>query len=189
MGYIFLLPLLHRHGYQEVIVVLVYFILIPVCPHPVLLPLFLSVEDQVSSLVERIQSSSTSFLISDSIIFDETSNASIRATLPEISKAAARQHSHTEHMAHTHGRPVTINLLESTQQSSDTPSAPFLQVGPPLASGCVRMTMPIDVLGLVEWESTLGQLASGLKERICAQIDALKAEILWEVWSLIIRWI
>lgn len=86
-------------------------------------------------------------------------------------------------MAHTLGKPLMVELLESTAPglATELPSAPTLRFDEPLKEGCVQVTVPIDILGLVQWESTLGDVASCLKDSICAQLEATEEEILHKV--------
>ena len=139
-----------------------------------------SVERPLSTLSQSIQSPSFLFLIdSVRILFGETSGVTVRKAFPEKFKLSAKQSLDINYMAHAHKKPILIELLENATSEITThhPPAPTLKIGDPLKEGCVHLTIPIDVLGLAEWDLTLGEVAMHLKETICAQLRAIKDEI------------
>lgn len=143
------------------------------------------VEKSISSLLRRIKSPACQFLLSsEHVLFNETSKDTLRTLLPGRCKAAAKpQHLSERHMAHTLNRPLLVELLESTEspQRTSLPVASTLRFGEPLGDGCVRISLPVDVLGLVSWDTTTAHVAALLKDSICAQLQAIKDEMLWNV--------
>jgi hypothetical protein len=87
-------------------------------------------------------------------------------------------------MAHTLEKPLLLELLESTESNLVTPlpEAPVMRFGEPSGEqGCVRITVPIDILALVYWDMVMAEVTALLKDRICAQIQAIKDEMLYMV--------
>lgn len=152
------------------------------------------VEKPISSLLQRIRSSSCHFLLSsEQVLFSEDSKDTLRTVLPERAKAAAKHPHHLSerYMAHTLDRPLLLEVLESTQApiASDLPVAPTLRFGEPLSEGCVQITVPVDVLALVHWDTSTADVTALLKDRICAQLQAVKDEIMWMVREYTIHWL
>lgn len=142
------------------------------------------VQKPITSLTEWIRSQSTSFLLNpEQLLFSESSKDTLRTVLPEKSKAAGKVAHGNQHMAHVQDKPLGVEMLESTapEEETDLPFAPTLRFGEPLKEGCVLITVPVDTLGLVRWDSTLGSIALCLKDRICSQLEAIRNEILWKV--------
>ena len=143
------------------------------------------VQKPVASLVQRIRRQSSSFLLSpEQLLFSERSKDSLRSVLPEKYKAASKTvPQNSTHMAHSRAKPQSVEILESTAPEDDTelPPAPSLRFGGALKEGCVLVVVPVDTLALVRWDSTLGSIAQSLKDRICAQLEAIKEEMLWKV--------
>ena len=151
-----------------------------------MLVFILAVDKPVSSLVQKVRSRSCHFLLSsEQVLFGHDSKDTLRSALPERAKAAAKHHHHfsDRHMAHTLDRPLLLELLESTETPLETslPVAPTMRLGEPLREGCIRVTMPVDVLALMHWDTSIADVAALLKDRICAQLQAVKEEIMWMV--------
>lgn len=146
-----------------------------------------AVDKPISSLVQRIRSWSCHFLLtSEQVLFGPDSKDTLRSALPDRAKAAAKHHHHYSErlMAHALDRPLLLELLESTESPLQTslPVAPTMRFSEPTKEGCVRVTVPIDVLALVHWDMSVADVAVLLKDRICAQLQAVKDEIMWMVW-------
>lgn len=143
------------------------------------------VDKSIISLSQRIQSRSCQFLLSsEHILFSKTSKGTLRTLLPERCKAAAKhQHLSEKYTAHTLDRPLLLELLESTESPLMTslPVASTLRFGEPSSGGCVQISLPVDVLGLVHWDVTTARVTALLKDSICAQLRAIKDEMLWVV--------
>lgn len=106
--------------------------------------------------------------------------------MPERCKVATSKRSHSGLlMAHTRDTPLAVELLEKTEpeppEDGRLPCAPTLGFSETLKEGCVEITVLIDTLGLVQWDSKLGDIALCLKEAICAQLRAIRDEIMWKV--------
>lgn len=149
-----------------------------------LLPLFV-VEKPISSLLQRIKSQPCQFLFSsEQVMLSDNSKGTLRTLLPERFKAAAKHHhSSDRYMAHTLDRPLLLELLESTASPlvTNLPTAPTLRFGEPLSEGCIQVTLPVDILGLIHWDTTAVDVSTLLKDTICAQLQAMKDEMLWMV--------
>lgn len=140
------------------------------------------VEKGIGTLVQRVKSS-LFMLSTEQVLFSSDSEyegSSLKTVCPERFKtAAAAKRGHNDYiMAHTQGKPLLVDLLETTSPpDTDLPSAPSLSFSEPSRGTCVRLTVPVDVLGLVRWDSNMADIASLLKDSICSQLQAVKDEM------------
>lgn len=138
------------------------------------------------SATTKIRSSSTRFLIPSvhHLISESSGDLKVKNILPEAFKAASKQ-SYDNYLQDA--PPVVVELLEGATfeggKSGQLPLAPTLSVGKPLREGCVCITVPIDTLSLVHWDSYLCDLSISLKEGICQQLQTIRDEILWKVFA------
>ena len=132
-----------------------------------------------------MQSQSSLFLLSSAnAIFDERStHDTLKTVLLEKFKAASKGGGSASLMAHAQDKPLLVEVLESTvpQSVTDLPLAPTLTLGGSLGKGGVQLSLPVDALGLVRWDSTLADVAKSLKTSICAQLEAMMKELTWKV--------
>lgn len=142
-----------------------------------------------SSTSTKIRSSSSLFLIPSvhHLISESSNDSKVKDVLPERFKAACKlPRSSTDNLtSFVQEKPVALELLESVVfegiTSEELPVAPTLSVGEPLREGCVHITVPVDRLALVHWETSLGDLSLCLKEGICKQLQAIRGGIYWKV--------
>lgn len=137
------------------------------------------VDKAIGTLVQRVKSC-LFMLSSEHVLFSSASEgSSLKSLCPERFKAAAAKRNHSDYtMAHTQGKPLMVDLLESSSPpDTDLPLAPSLRFSEPVRGTCVRLTVPIDALGLVRWDSNMADIASLLKDSICSQLQAVKEEV------------
>ncbi len=146
--------------------------------------LLLPVNQLFDSICTKISSNSTYFLIPSvhQLISESSSELKLKDVLPEVFRAASKQ----SRGNYLHGTPpVVVELLESTAFVYETweeiPLAPTLSMGEPLKNGCFCITVPIDTLTLVDWNTLLYNVSNSLKEGICKQLHAIKDAIFWKV--------
>lgn len=137
--------------------------------------------------MQKVRSPLSVFLLSSAqVLFDERgSEATLRTVLPDRFKAASKGGSSAGLMAHVQSKPIQVDLLESTTGSelatTDLPLAPTLEPNGSVKEDCVQLSLPLDALGLVQWDTTLREVAVCLKAALCAQLEAVKDEMLWKV--------
>lgn len=113
------------------------------------------------------------------MMFDEHSSEKLKGVLSERFKAASKASFHAGEMAHVQEKPLLVEVLESTvsKETTDLPVAPSLRLSAPLKSICFQLTLPLDVLALVHWDTPLRDVATCLKKSICAQLEAIATEM------------
>ena len=68
-------------------------------------------------------------------------------------------------------------------ESSGLPYAPTLTISEPLSGPCVRLSLPVNVLGFLRPSLPLFEVAMVLKEAIAAQLGYAAEVITWKVIS------
>ena len=157
----------------------------------------------ISSLIKHIQSPSTFFFFpSHQLLFNDTTPED--KLLPAPSKEDSHLHSrssskNTINSATANYRkqlgfncnatpvsaPFLVNLLESAsptdKDESSLPYAPMLTISEPLMEPCVKISLPVDVLGFLRTSLPLFKVAGVLKEAIAAQLSYTAEAITWKV--------
>ena len=67
------------------------------------------------------------------------------------------------------------------KDESSLPYAPTLTVSEPLTGPCVRISLPVDVLGFLRSSLPLFEVATVLKEAVAAQLSYADEAITWKV--------
>ena len=137
----------------------------------------------MAAILQRIKSPLCQFLLSsEKVLFSESSRGTLKALCPERVKMAAKCASSERNMAHTQGAPLLLDLLESTAcpVTTDLPVAPTLNFSETSSEGRVQVTLPVDVLALVRWDTNVANITAWLKDRICAQLQTIEEEM-WPV--------
>ena len=67
------------------------------------------------------------------------------------------------------------------KDESSLPCAPTLTVSEPLTGPCVRISLPVDVVGFLRSSLPLFEVAAVLKEAIAAQLSYAAEAITWKV--------
>ena len=67
------------------------------------------------------------------------------------------------------------------KDESSLPYAPTLTVSEPLTGPCVRISLPVDVLGFLRSSLPLFEVATVLKEAVAAQLSYAAEAITWKV--------
>lgn len=151
----------------------------------------------MSLLTKHIQSSSIVFFVpSHHLLFDEATPED--KLLPAPSKEDLRSSKSANSLASNYGKqlgfnataapmsaPITINLLENAspmvKEDSNPSYAPTLTVTEPLSIPCVKLSLPLDVLGFLRSSLPLCEVATVLKKAIAAQLNYAADMISWKV--------
>lgn len=126
----------------------------------------------ISGLLERVQSASTSFLLqTQQIALTDDSKQTLDSILPPRTES-----------------PVLVQLLECVTNNGPL-TAPTLTTEQSSAQ-LVKMTLPIDILLLINLNTTtITDITKVLRDAICTQLKAEKQLITWKksLWSVVIR--
>ena len=158
------------------------------------------VRKTVSSVIEQIQSPSTFFFVaSHNLLFNEATKE--EKLLPAPSKEDLRNTKSSSFTSNNLRKqlgfnsnavptssPLLVSILESASPTSSTDEdkekplyAPTLTVSEPLSSPCVKISVPLDVLGFLRPTLPLFEVATVLKEAITAQLNYTADVISWQV--------
>lgn len=163
--------------------------------------LFLSsVKGAVSLLTQRMQSPSTFFFLpSHHLLFNDSTPEEKLLPAPSkedlrnsksssSSSTASKQWRQLGFNANTipASSPLTMNILEKASPSNQDKEenilyAPTLSVSEPLSSPCVKINVPLDVLGFLRPTLPLFEVAKALKSAITAQLNYTAGLISWQV--------
>ncbi len=151
--------------------------------------LFVFFLDKVFSLLcDKLLSSSTMFLLPSVGCLlpgtaKDTKLSSILTTRHEAANKPVK--SGNDHTGFTNDEPVRVELLESAvcegNEENELPHGARLTVGQPQSDSSVCVSVPVDSLAIVSWDTSVGDMITCLKEGLCRQLDAVKDCILWKV--------
>ena len=154
----------------------------------------------MSLLTQRMQSPSTFFFLpSHHLLFNDSTPE--EKLLPAPSKedlrnsksssslsTASKQWRQLGFNANTipASSPLTMNILEKASPSNQDKEenglyAPTLSISEPLSSPCVKINVPLDVLGFLRPTLPLFEVAKALKSAITAQLNYTAGLISWQV--------
>ena len=128
----------------------------------------------MTSLINQVLSSSTAFYISShQLFFSErklSESESLRSVLPK------RERNDTQ------GEPLSVELLEDASGDCGCPpSAPLISCETSSHREMVEMSVPVDVVGVFLFDSSLSTVAGALKSAIAAQLRATREAIYLKV--------
>ena len=158
----------------------------------------------MSSLIKRIQSPATFFFVpSHQLLFSATTPED--RLLPAPSKEDLRNNKSPSSATLSQRKqlgfncnaaplspPLLVNILESASpqrggsKESDTPMyAPTLTMSEPLTGPCVKVAVPLNVMGFFRPTLPLFEVATALKEAIATQLSYAADVISWQVHTYV----
>ena len=163
-----------------------------------------TVQDAMSSLIKRIQSPATFFFVpSHRLLFSDTtpedkllpapSREDIRNSNKSATSATLSQRKQLGYNCNAAplSPPLLANILENATppkrsgEESGTPVyAPTLAISEPLTEPCVKVSVPLDVMGFFRPTLPLFKVATALKEAIATQLSYAADVISWQVHTV-----
>ena len=147
----------------------------------------------MSPLEELVKAPSTVFYApTKHLIFNEDSsvNSTVRNLLgPSSGKSNPGKSKErpfllpggAQHMAHQHLSPLSVEILTDSSHPSGSVVTPLLALSIPLTTACVKMIIPVDVLGLFQLDLPISKVASYLRDRVLDHFGAVTRGITWKV--------
>lgn len=128
----------------------------------------------MTPLINQVLSSSTAFYISShQLLFSDrnlTGSESLWSVLPKRERNDPQ------------GEPLSVELLEDASGDCERPpSAPLISCETSSHREMVEMSVPVDVVGVFPWDSSLSTVAGTLKSAIAGQLRATGEAIYWKV--------
>ena len=160
----------------------------------------ITVHDAISSVIKRIQSPATFFFVpSHRLLFNDATPED--KLLPAPSREDIRNSNKSATSATLNQRkqlgfncnaaplspPLLTNILENAtppekRNEDGTPIyAPTLAIAEPLTEPCVKVSVPLDVMGFFRPTLPLFEVATALKEAIATQLSYAADVISWQV--------
>ena len=161
-------------------------------------------EGAISSLIKRIKSPSTFFYVpSHQLLFSDATPEDKLLPAPSKEDLLSRSSSSSKNTINSAtanyrkqlgfnpnatpvSAPLLVNILESAspvdnKDESSLPCAPTLTVSETLSGPCVRISLPVDVVGFLRPSLPLFEVATVLKEAIAAQLSCAAEAVSWKV--------
>ena len=150
----------------------------------------------LSPLKDLVKASSTVFYVPmKHLIFNEDSsvNTTIRNLLrpfggktnPGKSKEIpSLPPGGAQHMAHQLLSPISVEILTDSSLLSGSVDTPSLALSIPLPAPCVKMIIPVDVLGLFPLDLPMSEVAASLRDRVLDHLGAVAKGISWKVCTI-----
>ena len=143
-----------------------------------MIPVFCSIhaaeKEEMTPLINQVLSPSTVFYVSSHQLLFSKREPSETASLGSILHKRGR--------SHTRGEPLSVELLEDASGDCEClPSAPLISCEMSSHREMVKMSVPIDVVGVFPLDSSLSSVAGALKSAIADQLRATGETFFWRV--------